>query len=333
MQFLVSSRTVGVCMLCAIAAAVACRYLPSDRTTGALLATLTAAVAVGVAPGALVTLLWQPRSVLSVLELAGFGIAISFGVVHVLTILAVSAHVGPLAVLAFLGVAALLVGGRVIHRSSGAVVIGLDEAIVIGVLIVLGSCLYVVGAPIDSSEDQIHAAIVRRLSQLPAPALDNLYVTPRTVYTYPFPGTHYFMALVARLGDIDALFVYHKLRFFWGTTAVLMLYLIAGTIFEARAVACAAALTAGVLVLSGTFAMGFPTGWGQLAPYSHASDIAMTVLLPSLLAVALAYMHGTSRRERAFFLTASGFLILMLTMVHIREIVQFAAFTLDVFRS
>ena len=41
---------------------------------------------------------------LSLLELVGFGIAFSFGIVHLLTILAVSAHLGPAFVLSALAV-------------------------------------------------------------------------------------------------------------------------------------------------------------------------------------------------------------------------------------
>jgi hypothetical protein len=59
-----------------------------------------------------------------------------------------------------------------------------------------------------------------------------------------------------------------------------------------------------------------------LATFSHASDIAMNVLLPSLLVVACGYLTAEMPRERSFFLTATVVLVLMLTMVHIREIVQ-----------
>lgn len=355
--FRVSGRSAALVLLLLIGAALACRLLDAEQASTAALKTITAIVVVGIVPGALITLLWRPRPQLSLLEIIGFGTAISFGVVQLLTILAVSAHLSPVVMLSMLLVGAALAAGRVIRlrapryggqvrlrsaaagqvrlrsvaagqvqRSSSTIVVSVDELIVLLFVAALGWSLYVVGAPVDSAEDQIHAAIARRLSQLETPRFDNLYVTPGIVYTYPFPGTHYFMGLIARLGEIDALFLYHKIRCFWGTTALVMLYLIARAVFGKRAVACAVAATAVVLVWNGSFAMGFPTGWGQLVPYSHASDIAMTVLLPSLLAVAFWYVRAESTRERAFHFTATAMLALMLTMVHMREIVQFAAY-------
>ena len=77
-----------------------------------------------------------------------------------------------------------------------------DRAVVAAVA--LSVFLYNLGSPVSWYEDQVHVAIVRRLSELASPRLDNIYVTPGIVYTYPFPGTHYFMALVAKLSDIDA---------------------------------------------------------------------------------------------------------------------------------
>ena len=155
-----------------------------------------------------------------------------------------------------------------------------------------------------------------------------MYFAPGIVYTYPFPGTHYFMALVARLSDLDPLFVYHKLRFFWGPAALVMLHLVARAVFGGRAIASAVTVTAVAFVFSGAFAMvpGFGSGWGQLVPYSHASDVAMTVLLPALLVVAFGYLQAASTRERTFVLAATAMLVLMLTVVHIREVVQFASY-------
>jgi hypothetical protein len=321
----VSTQALASFALLVIAAALACRFLDADRASAAALKTMTATFGVGLVPGVLIVLLWRPRP-MSILELAGFGIAISFGVTELLTILAVSAHLSPVVALTLLLGAAALAAGRVIQRATGTITVSVDDLIVLVFVVALSWSAYAVGAPVDSQEDQIHAAIARRLSQLDSPRLDNFYVTPGIVYTYPFPGTHYFMGLIARLGDIDALFLYHKIRFFWGLTVLLMIYLAARAVFGARGVASAVAVTAVLLVWSGVFALGFPTGWGNLVPYSHASDIAMGVLLPCLLGAAFWYLHAESSRERAFFATATGMLVLMLTIVHMREVVQFAAY-------
>jgi hypothetical protein len=293
-----------------------------------LLRLLGATLAVGVLPGALVTLLWRPRPRLTMLEVLGYGVAISFGIVQLLTILAISAHVSPGVILALLGAACVAIAAGAIYRRPPGVDVHFDELILACLLAVLAAFLYMLGSPVEWFEDQVHAAIVRRLSALATPRLDDVYFTPGIVYTYPFPGIHYFMALVARLGDLDALFVYHKLRFFWGPAAVLMLYLVARATFGSAAFACGTAITVLALVFSGAFGMvpGVRSGWGQLTPFSHASDVAMTVLLPALMAMAFGYLLAASRRERGFFLTGSAMLVVMLTIVHIRELVQMAAY-------
>lgn len=322
----VSSRAAAVVTLVAIAAALGCRFLDAERASAAALKVLSATLAVGVLPGVLATLLWRPRPQLTALEVIGFGIAISFGLVQLLTMLAMTFHLDAAFMVEALVIASVLMAARVIQRPAGAIQVTLDELIVLSLLLGVSVFLYMLGSPVNSSEDQVHAAIVRRLSQLAAPRLDNLYLTPGIVYTYPFPGTHYFMALIARLGDIDPLFLYHKLRFFWGPAALVMLHLAARAVFGAGAIACAVTVTAVALVCSGVFAMVPGLFWGQLAPYSHASDVAMTVLLPALLVVAFGYMRADSTRERMFFLTATAVLLLMLTAVHIREVVQFTVY-------
>jgi hypothetical protein len=288
---------------------------------------LAATLAVGVVPGVLVTLLWRPRPQLTLLEAVGFGIAISFGVVQLLSIVAISAHLSPVIMLAMLGIGCAAAAAA-LFRSRASVVFPTDEIILALSVIVLGAFLYRLGSPVEWYEDQVHAAIVRRLSVLTAPRLDNIYFAPGIVYTYPFPGTHYFMALVSRLSDLDPLFVYQKLRFFWGPAALVMLYLLARAAFGSVAFACGTAMTVVVLVFNGMFGLvpGFPSGWGQLMPFSHASDVAMTVLLPGLLVVTCGYLLASSAREKAFFLTATAGLALMLTIVHIREVVQLAVY-------
>lgn len=328
MAFVVPARSAAVFILLLIAAALGCRFLDAEHGPGAALKILSATLVVGIAPGALATLLWRPRPQLTLLEVIGFGAAISFGLVHLLTMLAVAVHVSAAFVLVVLVVGSALMAGRVVQRSSGVMAVSLDELIVLSLLLALGWFLYFLGSPVDSYEDQVHVAVVRRLSQLEHPQLDNLYFAPGIVYTYPFPGTHYFMSLIARLGNIDALFLYHKLRFYWGPVALVMLHLAARAVLGTRAVACAVTVTAAVLACSGLFAMmpRFSFGWAQLVPYSHASDVAMTVLLPALLVLAFGYLQADSRRERVFFFVATATLTLMLTVVHIREVVQFTAY-------
>lgn len=328
MSISVPARPCAVVLLLTAITAAACALVGADTAAAAAFKVITATVALGVVPGALLTLIWRPRVELRLLELIGFGIAFSFGIVQALTILAVSLHLRPATILAVAGAGIVVMAIAVIRKRLGHLLITQDELIVLVPILLLGIPLYIQGSPFGVYEDQVLAAIVRRLSVLDVPRLDNLYVAPGIVYTYPFPGVLYFMGLVARLGDIDPLFVYHKLRFFWGPAALVMLYLAARTVFGYGAIACAVALTALVFVCTGVFAMvpEFPAWWGQLVPYSYVPDVAMTVLLPALLVMTFEYVHAASARERQFFLAGAAALILMLTIVHIREIVQFAAY-------
>jgi len=188
MTWAVSTRWAAVLALCLAASAVLCRFLDADQASGAALKVVTATVALGVVPGALLTLLAPPRVRLSMLEVIGFGIALSFGVVHLLTMAAVSAHLSPAFVLAGMAIASVGIAGLAIRRSSGEVAVSVDELIVLVLTLALGVPLYLQGSPFDVYEDQVLAAIMRRLSELQAPRLDNLYVAPGIVYTYPFPA-------------------------------------------------------------------------------------------------------------------------------------------------
>jgi len=323
-----SGRAAAILILLVGAVVLLSRDLDTEQASGAALKVVGATVALSIIPGLLVTLLLPPRPTLSLLEAIGFGIAISFGLLHLVTTIAVSAHLSPGFVLTAIGIASTIMGVRLMRKASVSIVVSVDELIVLVLLLLLAVPLYLQGSPFDVYEDQVLAAIVRRLSELQAPRLDNLYVAPGIVYTNPFPSVLYFMGLVARLGDVDPLFVYHKLRFFWGPAALVMLYLAARAVFGYASVASAVAVTAVVFVCSGVFGMveSFPAWWGQLVPYTYVPDVAMTVLLPALLVMSFEYLQSHLRRERTFFLVVTSGLVLMLTVVHIREIVQFAAY-------
>ena len=323
-----SARWIAACLLAVGLAALACHFVPPDSAVVAALKVCSATLALAVVPGALVTLAWRPRPQLTLLEVIGYGLAVSYGLAQTLVIAAVLLHTSPVVMLLCVGGLSAALAVRILKVPSATVLLTADELIVAGLLVLLAVPLYLQGSPVQMYEDQVLVAIVRRLSALNTPDIENLYVAPGIVYAYPFPGGLYLMALIARLGDIDSLFLYHKLRFLWGPAALVMLYLGARSVFGRPAVAAASTITATVLVCAGTFAhvSGFPAWWGQLVPYSYGPDVAMTVLLPALLAVTFEYVQSAGGRERSFFLTAAVMLVLVLTMIHIREIVQFAAY-------
>jgi hypothetical protein len=295
---------------------------------GALLSALklvSATLTVGVIPGLLCLLLSRLPARVSLLELAALGIALSLAIAQGLTMVIVLLHV-PVKAAAVL-LAWGCVGGGLLaawkeRGVPGQVMAGREAAALGGLILVLAALLYLRGSPAVSGEDQIHVGVIRRLSFLSRPALDNFYIVPGIVYTYPFPGAHVLFALVGRLGSIDTLFVYGKLRFYWGIGALLLVYAAARIVLGRRDLAFVSGATAGVLVAVGAFSEVPKYFWAQLAPYSHVSDLALNVFLPALLVALFHFVTCSGRRAALFFGCATLALIVTVTMVHIREMVQ-----------
>jgi hypothetical protein len=279
---------------------------------------------VGVVPGAVMLLAWRPRKSFALLEWLGLSIGVSCAFVQLLTIGAVALHQSPDRAIGALGLVVAVHLWMSFQRgdSGPRVRVSRSDVALLLTLAGLGLLLYGEGAPFASgSEDRIHISIILRLSQLQAPSMDNFYLSPGVIYPYPFPGTHYLMVLMSRIGDIEPAFLYHKLRAFWGVAAVILLWGCARAIFENGRIALTAAVVAIVFVANGTFA-----AFTQVVPYSHASHVAMGVLLPALLLMTFTYFRAEEPRERRFFLSGALGLAVMLIMVHPREIVQFLVY-------
>jgi hypothetical protein len=286
-----------------------------------------AAFTVVVIPGSIVVLVAGRRTGLTLLEILGLGIPVSLSLVQVATIASLGLHVSSRTV-AWTWLALLLPGAALAawRMRGAAVAVPVHQMGVGALLVLLGGLLYLKGSPLGGAEDWSHAAIVRRLAFLEAPAIGNFYYAPGVVYAHPLPGTHYAMALVSTLSGLDALFVYQKMRFLWSISAVLVLCALAHRVFEDGRVAAAAITAALLLTLSGVFADVPGVGWAQLATFSHPSDVALGVLLPGLLALAAYYFRASAARDTAWTLTATLAMAVTLTMVHIRETVQFLVY-------
>ena len=325
----IGTSAVAAAILIIVVGTATLPWMSDATAAGAAVKMIFATFAVGIAPGVLITLLCRPRPELDLLELTAIGIAVSFGVVHLLTMAIILLHSSvQVAGLVMLATEICAAAWLCYASRNRAMMIRAtpDDAIGLGLLVLVAACLYAQGSPFNGWEDQIHISIVRRLAALPHLTLDNFYVTPAVVYTYPFPSTHAFMALVARIGASDALFVYHKLRFFWSPAALLMVYLGARAMFGRPALGTAALVVAGALTLAGLFAVVEGGYWGQLAVFSHTSDVAMAVLLPSLLAVTYCCVQSDFPRERILMGAAAVALVFALAVVHSREVVQYVAY-------
>jgi hypothetical protein len=322
-----SSRAAGATLVLAGLAAASAGLVPSDNPFVWALRIFAAGFLIAVVPGVLTVLAWRPRASFDLLELVGIGVGVSIALVQLITIGAVMYSWSIDVSLALIGGWAIIHALAAVRRSPGVTVtVSAGAAVLLVTIGALGLALYAAGSPFDTTEPRIHIAIVRRILHLEAPTLYSMYFAPDFVYTYPFPGTHYMLALMARAEGVDPFFLYQKVRGFWGMVAPVLLYGCALTIFRSPRIALVTTLVAVGLVANGAFGAVPDFSWAQLAPYTHASDLAMGVLLPALLLLASQYLVGADRRERTFFLVATLGLALTLVMVHPREIVQFLVY-------
>lgn len=326
-----SSRLVAATALALLVSLPVIRFAQNGGRILSALGVLVGIVDIGVLPGLLLTALVGAIATGSLLEATAVGFGASFALVQVLTVAALVLHLSAQQVLLGLwggscALALLLFVWAPPSRWGSAG--DRWERLILGLAMVLAAVLYVQSPwlPWISGEDAIHLSVIQRLAFEPRPGLRNIYAVPDFIYTYPFPGIHYFIALVSRAVDLEPVFVYQKLRALWGPIALVTLYATARLIFASERVAFASALTAAVLTLNGAFGPISST-WGQLAPVSHASDIAMTVLLPTLLLFALHFVVADTFRAATLFLCGTMALVLTLTVVHIREVVQFLVYT------
>ena len=221
--------TVAVVLVCGVllarsaASAPVSLAVPLDIQLGWMLRVALATAAVAWVPGLLTVLAWHPRREFDLLECAGLGLAVGFGLNQLITIGAIAFHWSPAVSIVLLTVWCAVNAVRAHQRRTRVVVPG-EQVVLIAVLAVLAVYLYASGSRYDNMEDRIHVAISERLAHLPAPSLRNIYYAPDVVYTYPFPGTHYLVALIARVGGMPAIFAYAKLRPFWCVAALLLLH-------------------------------------------------------------------------------------------------------------
>ena len=265
----------------------------------------------------------------SLLDVLAFSIALTPPIVQLLTIgtiilgLPASTAAWSLWGFCLIGTAAL----RATVKRDDRLVCEGSEWCILGSLVPFALLLYVKGTPFFADEYQTHVAVVRRLAFVPQTNTADIFPLAGIPFTHPFPSIHMLMAMSSCLGDIDALFLFHKARFLWGPAALIVLYAFAHRVFEDGRLATASFWGALCLTLTGAFA-DYPTlFWGQLAEFSHPSGIALTLYLPATLFLFVAFLDARGKRE-----IGSGYLFLLLAtstlaVSHIREAVQFVIYT------
>ncbi|MBV9119361.1 MAG: hypothetical protein JOZ39_01540, partial [Chloroflexi bacterium] len=303
-------------------------FLIVDDPWLAALKTLLAGIAVLITPGGLLLLAAGQATGRSLVQVLALSIPGSLAAINLCAVATLVFHVPAATVaLACFLVISVLTAWR-FHRDAlaGSIFFSKEDAWICAGLAALGIAMYFKGSPINTGEDLVHVAVIRRLAELSNPAIDNVAYSPNDVYSYPLPSTHFIFALLSLAGGVDPLFAYHKARALLAIAAILMVYVMARLATRNRVIA-AATLVAGMLFLAnGSFADVPGYSWGQLAPFSHASDVAMGLLLPALLLATFAYFRAGSTAAARFYLAITAGALFMLTLVHIREMVQYVVY-------
>jgi hypothetical protein len=304
--------------------------LPGDRTVAVAIRITLATLAIGIAPGAAIMLVARPRRWQRLHDLLGLAIGLSLVASQIGVFVALFLHISAFTVCKVILGASCLLALIALRRPQGArsggVILDRDEAIVLLVLSVYALILYLQGSPILSDEDQTHIGIIGRLAALPAPAIDNFYYASGVIYTHPFPGISFLQALISDASGLAPVFVYHKLRFFFGTASILLVYAGARRIFGNRRIALTTLLTVAVLAVIGRFADFGDYFWAQLATYSHPSDVAMNVAMPAGLVVLFAYLQSWNKRAAVTYLIVAIAVNSVVAVSHVREAVQVAVY-------
>lgn len=332
------------CLPFALAAAslLARAVLPGEDAASSAIRVILAYLTAGLAPGLLILLLLPRRASLGAwYEIVGLAGTFSLITAQVFCVLALTLHLH-IDVFAKALCPVLLVVGLVhmvrrppvpaLGRVQPMAAIGVAAVLVLAVLLYLegGVAAWQWGTPQPALnwEDTLHIGIAQRLAVTEQPTLLNVFLYPDITYTYPFPGVHYFYALVSRVGGFsDLVFVYDKARFFWWLLSVALCASLAHQMTGRRLIADALPLAFSFFVLSGTLARMPFFFAGQVAPLSHAAVITADVLLPGALVLALRVIMADDVGIRRWALTIGAVgAAAMLIAVHPREVVQLIAY-------
>lgn len=324
----IPARQVGLAAGALAFAALLLRFVPAaDRAFWTAAKLVPALVTLGLAPGLLAFLAVRPLKRPTVFEAFGASVALSLAFTQLLTLISLALHV-PCQALA-LAAAALsacaLVAFSLRRRAQAVLVLEKRELVIGALAILLGLCLYAKGT-LASGEDAVYVSVIERMRALAHPAIHEIHYGKGLIYLYPFHGLHFFAASVSALSGIEPFFVYDKLRLLWGPAAVVYLYLAARRIFGSTRIAFAVALAALAFVFTGAYGRVGEGFWFELVPYSHASDVALSVLWPALLVTWFYALWARTVRAERFFMLSAVCLISMLTFVHTREVLRFLVY-------
>lgn len=231
------------------------------------------------------------------------------------------------------GLFATAIGTGAWKRASGLFAAAGSDAtnrIVFGAFLVLFSVLlYVLGTPpyTVGGEMLVQLSAVRKIAENPILAVDNVHYARDTTGAYVFPVWYATVALISRVAHVDPLIVYFKLRWFGAAFSLLSIAAIANMVFKRSKVTGLIMNVVAVLAFTGLYLSYYGSRPGDgdlnrgalnLLPLPHSADIAMVVVLPAAVFVALFLWRHGGRLLFAF----STLFFLGVAVLHVREYFQ-----------
>ena len=156
LELSVGPRAVVALVMMAVALAVVARTLPDTLEAGWAVRVMAVSAVVAIMPGMLALLAWRPRQELGLLELLGFSMSVSFALVHVLVVAALTFHWSPMQAVTVFGlIAAAHAAMALRHVARGVSVhVPLDQLAIVVLLAGLALFLYAAGSPVQNQEDR-----------------------------------------------------------------------------------------------------------------------------------------------------------------------------------
>jgi len=189
--------------------------------------------------------------------------------------------------------------------------------------------LYFVGVPFEGfyGEDFLALGYIRKLAALEAIRPDNyMYKTPATL-AYVYAPFHFWEAMIVSLSGLDPIVIYHRIRALWFIASILIHVVLIGALCGRPRTARLGGIVL-VLLTASTFggvayAWGLTVESGQLAPLSHPADIAISILAPLELTLAVALVLGESGPWQRMLAWLAPLVPCAVFLIHPREVLQY----------
>jgi hypothetical protein len=173
----------------------------------------------------------------------------------------------------------------------------------------------------------LQLATVRKIFENPFLKVNNVSYALGETTTYIFPIWQFTIALISKIAHVDPVIVFFRLRWFGALYSLVAIYALTNIIFKGYKYNVLIMNIIATLAFTGIYITDYKAttisdminrGMFNLLPTPHTADVAMVVLMPMGIFLALLYLRHPSK-ILAIFLTS---FFTMLTIFHVREYFQ-----------